>query len=493
MLDSELQARASYAGKRKAKADALREKIAQTDDMREKLAQYISLAEIETDFMTDSAISAYNAAIELSLMLGDMEQAERLTILRCYQYLCLGLMHEGMDQLHMMYRNGIFPSNEVLFHRTSAIIFVTLGTFYEDGPIADNYMKRGLYHARKCTELSDPESPGKLFAQSLAYMCEGKPRLMSATLQDCMEQSEPGDFEHTRAITMLGEYYRLQGDTEKSVNYFAKVALMDIKNADLEGVALLRLGELLYQSGDTERAHRYLAQALESAIKGDMKFNLMRINNAYTEVGRIVESKKYQWIYSLIGFILLLAVTLMISIKSMRDKKRQVTELQNVYQRLANADLAKDTYISEFMNLSSNYMEILEEYNKLCRRKLAAGQTEELMAVIKQGKVLEEARKKFYDVFDEALLSLFPDFVEQINSLLQPDKRIVLSDTRALNTELRIAALARLGIEDVTAIARFLGISTNTIYTYRNRLRTRAIDRGTIEESIRCIGVVKKD
>ena len=48
-----------------------------------------------------------------------------------------------------------------------------------------------------------------------------------------------------------------------------------------------------------------------------------------------------------------------------------------------------------------------------------------------------------------------------------------------LTTELRVLALSRLGIEDASIIARFLGISTNTIYTYRNKLRTRAINRTT--------------
>ena len=127
----------------------------------------------------------------------------------------------------------------------------------------------------------------------------------------------------------------------------------------------------------------------------------------------------------------------------------------------------------------------------MCRRKLTAGQTEDLMAYIKSGKVLEEARKKFYDVFDEALFHLFPDFVEQVNRLLQPDKKIVTTDPTALTTELRVAAMSRLGIEDAAVIASFLGISTNTIYTYRNKLRTRAINRATIEEDLRHIGLVE--
>ena len=142
------------------------------------------------------------------------------------------------------------------------------------------------------------------------------------------------------------------------------------------------------------------------------------------------------------------------------------------------------------MNLCSSYMESLEEYNKLCKRKITTGQTEALMEYIKSGTVLEEQRKKFYDVFDDAFLLLFPNFIENINSLLMPDKQIQTPSPTMLNTELRISAFTRLGFEDSTMISRFLGISINTIYTYRNKMRSRAINRATFDDDIKRIGAV---
>ncbi len=142
------------------------------------------------------------------------------------------------------------------------------------------------------------------------------------------------------------------------------------------------------------------------------------------------------------------------------------------------------------MNLCSSYIESLEDYNRMSKRKITAGQTEELLAYIKSGRIIEEQRHKFYDVFDDALLHIFPDYIADVNKLLQPDKQIVTPSPKVLTTELRVLALSRLGIEDASIIARFLGISTNTIYTYRNKLRTRAINRTTFEEDARKIGAV---
>ncbi len=78
--------------------------------------------------------------------------------------------------------------------------------------------------------------------------------------------------------------------------------------------------------------------------------------------------------------------------------------------------------------------------------------------------------------------------MNEVNKLLLPDKQFPV-DT-VFNTELRILALTRLGIDDSATIARFLGISTNTIYTYRNKMRSRAIDRTTFDDEIKQIDAV---
>lgn len=60
-----------------------------------------------------------------------------------------------------------------------------------------------------------------------------------------------------------------------------------------------------------------------------------------------------------------------------------------------------------------------------------------------------------------------------------------------LNTELRIFAIIRLGIDDSSKIANFLHYSINTIYTYRNKVKNRAINRENFEEEIMKIGVLE--
>ena len=88
---------------------------------------------------------------------------------------------------------------------------------------------------------------------------------------------------------------------------------------------------------------------------------------------------------------------------------------------------------------------------------------------------MEAELNALYKNFDTAFLHLFPNFVTQFNSLLLEDEQVVLKRDELLNTELRIFALIRLGINDSSQIAEFLRYSVNTIYNYLNALESAFI------------------
>ena len=95
--------------------------------------------------------------------------------------------------------------------------------------------------------------------------------------------------------------------------------------------------------------------------------------------------------------------------------------------------------------------------------------------------------KNFYGRFDEAILSIYPDFVDKFNGLLNPESQVVLKSGELLNTELRLFALIRIGIDDSAKIADFLRCSISTVYTYRSKMRKRAINPDTFEENVKNI------
>ena len=94
----------------------------------------------------------------------------------------------------------------------------------------------------------------------------------------------------------------------------------------------------------------------------------------------------------------------------------------------------------------------------------------------------------FHQNFDTAFLNIYPNFISEVNRLLTTDNQFVLLDNSTkLTTELRVLALIRLGITDNQKIAEILRSSITTIYTYRSKLKAKAVQKETFEEDIRKI------
>lgn len=74
-------------------------------------------------------------------------------------------------------------------------------------------------------------------------------------------------------------------------------------------------------------------------------------------------------------------------------------------------------------------------------------------------------------------MELYPNFVQELNTLLKPEHHIVLPSPNELTTEVRIYALMRLGVTDSQEIATLLYYSTQTIYNYKSGMRAKALNR----------------
>src|SRR5690606_29840494 len=77
--------------------------------------------------------------------------------------------------------------------------------------------------------------------------------------------------------------------------------------------------------------------------------------------------------------------------------------------------------------------------------------------------------------FDSVFLRLFPDFVHQFNKLLDPGDPILPDHEGELNSDLRIYALIRLGVQDNKKISEILNLSVNTIYAYKTRVKNKSV------------------
>lgn len=315
----------------------------------------------------------------------------------------------------------------------------------------------------------------------------------------------------------LAHAYILSGNRTKAIYYLTLTAIADLRSATCEYQALPMLAQILFDHGDVERAYTYLLCSMEDAsyckaglrsIEASTIFPI--IDKQYKQREKEQRERDHLLMYGLVGlsFILIAMVVYlrkqMLKLRQMRQKqslynkqlsaanqqmheaneklqvalqevKRTNEELQNTYSQLRMTDKVKEEYIARYLNRCRMYLDQLTEFRSATLRLIKNRHFEELANQLKRDLNAKAEQTQFYEDFDAAFLTLFPDFVASFNALLQPEHQLSVKKNGLLNTELRIYALIRLGIHDTTRIAHFLDYSTATVYNYRSKIRNKAI------------------
>lgn len=158
--------------------------------------------------------------------------------------------------------------------------------------------------------------------------------------------------------------------------------------------------------------------------------------------------------------------------------------LRNSNDELENTNAKRELMANAFIMLCYQYIERLDSQRKLVIRKIKANQQNELLSILSSSKRGTEESQNFFLQFDKIFLSLYPSFVNELNSLLIPEAQIELKEDNELTPGLRVAALVRLGVTESPKIAGILSYSLQTIYNYRSTLKNSAIDKENFEENL---------
>ena len=166
------------------------------------------------------------------------------------------------------------------------------------------------------------------------------------------------------------------------------------------------------------------------------------------------------------------------------------SQMRETNLKLNESNRVKDEYVGRFIHLCSFYIDRLDEMRKRVNKMAKSKDLNALHQFTSDSELRDKNLKELYEMFDSTFLNLFPNFVDDFNALLRPECRVTLPNPSTLNTDIRIFALIRLGIEDSSRIAEFLHYSVNTIYNYRAKIKNGAIgDRDTFESRIKAIGM----
>jgi hypothetical protein len=195
-------------------------------------------------------------------------------------------------------------------------------------------------------------------------------------------------------------------------------------------------------------------------------------------------------VYLLAILTLITLIFIGLTFKQLKEKKIARKELAKNNERLKKVNLSllesdtiKQDYITYFLRITSHLIGKIESLQKTTILKIQTKKADELLKMMKNYSVKQE-RVALFHQFDEVFLQLFPDFIEGFNKLFPEDQQRQLKKEELLNTELRIFALYRLGIQDNKQIADFLDVSLSTVYSYKTRLKSSSNYRDSFEQKV---------
>ena len=469
-------------------------------------------------YMNDSAIYYIDRCISLAEKMGDRVRVEQCQLQLAFQCTESGMYHEAMDILQGIDETKINDAqNRQKYYSTLSHLYAELGYYCKVPRLQREYYANGdWYRALIDTAVCSRDEA----LQIKEMQCFSAGNAKGALQYSDMRLNQVKEGTHEYAIVAFYRYldYSLMGDSVQARYWVTQSALSDVRNAIMDQGALWELANMLMADGDVDRAYFYIHFAWQCANK----FNTVKRNNQISPVLTTISDNyeatlqraNRQLLTMVVVASLLAALFLTILFYSNSQRKKlararnelsdsnkqlaqlngQLSELNSQLGetniKLNESNRVKDEYVGRFIHLCSFYIDRLDEVRKRVNKMVKGKDLDALYKFTEGNELRDQNLNKLFEMFDSTFLHLFPNFVNDFNALLSPESRITLEDPSILNTDLRIFALIRLGIEDSSRIAEFLHYSVNTIYNYRARVKNGALgDRDTFETQVKSIGM----
>ena len=324
--------------------------------------------------------------------------------------------------------------------------------------------------------------------------------------------------ENSREYAEAAYYYAYTfNEPEEKEEWLIRSAIADIMCGTRDYSSLNDLSGLMFRNGDIERAFRYAADhCMVDALYFNGKLRPWQITRLFPEIESAYQEKHQRQNRITLTLLLCLAVlfSIMLVLVGFLYRRQHIIEavrgkLQDSYMEIDNrnreleeinsrlvklnariqeSDKVKQEYIGLFLGMVSDNISTFRKYRMRVLKYIRQGNTKAITDEIEQQEPIDNDILEFYKMFDQAFISIYPDFVEKFNNLLADGAEIVPKGDDILTPELRIFALIKLGITDSSRIASLLHYSANTIYNYRAKTKNRARgSRDSFEDAVRNI------
>ena len=509
-LDSLVEHQAEIIAQKKARIHVITDGL---DNLRLTPEELFSLNNRLYDeylaFNFDSALCYIKKNVDVQRTLGNPDLAAGSLIRMAHILAVSGLFDKADRMLDDIQTDLLSTERKVEYYNQRGELNLYRSEMAEYTPYFKEYTDSSQYYRQLILQIAPKDSYDYIFNQATYISEKGDNNGAIKMLEAYLPTLKQGERRYSIVTSTLAYFYSKDKEMLHQEYYLLLSAISDMKGAILENNSLRRLSIILLERGNFKKAHDYLLCASNDAMLYGSRLRSMQaarisplITQAYDEE-RARTQHRTNLLLTVISVIALLLVVTILYTLSLIKKRHQANlkisrmnaelslhnkEIESMNLQMKESNRIKDEYIGRFLELSSNLILKNEERSKVLNRLARDRKLENLYAELKSQKPLNESVHLFHQNFDTAFLNIYPTFISEINKLLTADNQFEIDEKAGkLTTELRILALIRLNIGDNQKIADILRSSITTIYTYRSKLKTRAISKETFEDDVRRI------
>ena len=482
-------------------------------------------------FDSDSAMNCVVQNLKIAQQTNNEPLIHEWRIKQSFVLAATGLLKESLDVMESLDVSRLSNECKIAYYNQMVYLYGHFGQYTGTGELQDYYIELERQYNDSLHAIVTPSDPQYLWFDVWYLIGKGQQDVLKERLQKTVSQSSLTTRYDAMAAYALARVYKENGNEDMFVRCLAMSGIADIRASNKDVASLQELAEFLVDQGEIIRAYNYINVCLQISQEYRNRVRAVSISRVYDRILQAFldrdmdqRARLKKTNVALISLLVLLAIAIVFIVSSLlrlrksryrlhevnKELKRRRSEIASANQHLKEANeslidvnekmkkaneqlresnFVKEEYVGYVFAICSNYISKLEEFRKDINRKAKAKMLKEILSMTDKETVVQDELKEFYQNFDAIFLRLYPTFVEDFNALLNPEERIVPRKGELLNTDLRIYALVRLGINDSVKISEFLHCSPQTIYNNRLKVRNKSkLSKTEFFEALRKIG-----
>ena len=485
-LKGELAKKSVYDKRKESIITALKSELERcaATDLHRKYQLCDRLFEEYKSYQYDSAYVYTQKMIALSQAMHDLPKQYESKIKLGIILISSGMFIETRECLNQVDPKILNRKSKLLYYRLKCVFYSELANYNNDKHYTAHYRGESLKYLDSAIALAEKGSFEQIMYKAEVPDTVGQNTRNYKYYEQLLYHHKLTQHQRAMIAAALSDHY----EGAERMKLLCIAAINDIRSSTKETSAVYKIGRNLFKNGDVKGAYFFMQEALSNAQFYGSRLHKMEIASVLPDIAAnnilMSENEKNKFIiYLLSSLIVVLIISLIsfivfIQLKRLRVKERIIAEknsqLEKINIRLSEDACIKEEYIGSFFKIFSEYILKLEKLKRNAERKMKNEQYEDVLALLNQINIKQE-RDQLFRTFDRVFLKLFPNFITSFNALLKPEDQIHLRSNEVLNAHLRIFALIRLGITDNETIAKILEYSVNTVYTYKFRIKTKAL------------------